>query len=305
MALQTLTGVAKFGPHVRTELIEEAVKVSPEISVLPWKTVPGYTYSTLVRTADPTVTFRAVNSGIASTCSTYTNRTITTAILNPRIEVDKAVADACADGAEIYMAKETLGAMRAALYQASKVLWYGTSATLGDTNGFTGLQGQVDSTMLVDATGTTANTGSSVYIVAADPVDNLTWVLGGAGAFEISEVRTESIFDGSYQRYSAYVADGVFWVGAQLGHAKAISRIKNVTADTGKGLTDSLLYDALATFPVTLKPSAIFMSRRSLGQLRKSRTATNATGAPAPLPTECEGIPIYVTEAIVNTEAIA
>jgi len=41
-----------------------------------------------------------------------------------------------------------------------------------------------------------------------------------------------------------------------------------------------------------------------LKQLRDSRTATNVTGAPAPRPTEVEGIPIIVTDAIVNTEAV-
>jgi hypothetical protein len=46
------------------------------------------------------------------------------------------------------------------------------------------------------------------------------------------------------------------------------------------------------------------MNRRSLSQLRKSRTATNATGTPAPIPREVEGIPIIVTEALSSTEAI-
>lgn len=50
-------------------------------------------------------------------------------------------------------------------------------------------------------------------------------------------------------------------------------------------------------------PNYIVMNRRSAAQLRKSRTATNATGAPAPWPTEIEGIPIIVTDAIGNAEA--
>jgi hypothetical protein len=46
------------------------------------------------------------------------------------------------------------------------------------------------------------------------------------------------------------------------------------------------------------------MSRRSLFQLQSSRTATNATGAPAPIPVESHNIPIAVTDSIVDTEKL-
>jgi len=46
------------------------------------------------------------------------------------------------------------------------------------------------------------------------------------------------------------------------------------------------------------------MNRRSLKQLQVSRTATNATGAPAPFPQESFGVPIIVTDAILSTEAL-
>jgi hypothetical protein len=48
----------------------------------------------------------------------------------------------------------------------------------------------------------------------------------------------------------------------------------------------------------------MFMTRRSRGQLRNSRTATNATGAPAPMPTEVGGVPIEVTDSLSNVEAL-
>jgi hypothetical protein len=51
-------------------------------------------------------------------------------------------------------------------------------------------------------------------------------------------------------------------------------------------------------------PTILVMNRRSLKQLQESRTATNATGAPAPFPSEAFGVPILVTDAITNTEAL-
>jgi len=49
-------------------------------------------------------------------------------------------------------------------------------------------------------------------------------------------------------------------------------------------------------------PDALFMTRRSLEQLRASRTATNPSGSPAGNPDNVAGIPIIVTDSILDTE---
>ena len=56
--------------------------------------------------------------------------------------------------------------------------------------------------------------------------------------------------------------------------------------------------------PVGYGPTHILMSRRSRGQLQRSRTTYSPTGSPSPLPTEYEGIPIIVTDAIRDTEEL-
>lgn len=100
------------------------------------------------------------------------------------------------------------------------------------------------------------------------------------------------------------------WVGMQWVNKNALGRIYNLTAQTGKGLTDSLVADLLAKFPVGYTPDALFMTRRSRAQLQKSRSAvtTALTGstplAYAPLPMESNGIPIIITDSITNTETI-
>jgi hypothetical protein len=94
------------------------------------------------------------------------------------------------------------------------------------------------------------------------------------------------------------------YVGVQVGSINSVARIKKVTEDSTKTLTDKLIYQALAKFPEGIRPDAIFMTRRSREQLRASRTATTTTGAPAPIPQDVEGIPIVATSALTNTEAL-
>jgi hypothetical protein len=67
-------------------------------------------------------------------------------------------------------------------------------------------------------------------------------------------------------------------------------------------LTDALIYSLLELFPAGEPPTLLLMNRRSRAQLQASRTATNATGAPAPLPTMVENIPILASDGVLNAE---
>jgi hypothetical protein len=103
------------------------------------------------------------------------------------------------------------------------------------------------------------------------------------------------------------------WVGAAFYSKYAVGQVKNLTADSGKGLTDILLSRLIQAFPIGVKPTHFFMNRRSRQQLQASRTVTlfgQGTGRPdqptiAPIPTEYDGIPIICTDSITSTEAIA
>ncbi len=80
-------------------------------------------------------------------------------------------------------------------------------------------------------------------------------------------------------------------------------RIKNVGAAKDTTMNDDLAFEALSKFPVGVKPDFCFMNRRSLEQLRKSRTnVTSPTGVPT-IPDNVAGIPIVVTDSLLNTEA--
>ena len=302
MTMPTLLDIAKAnGSDGVVGLIDEATKAHPELTLAAARTIKGLNYKTLVRTANPTVGFRNANEGTAATKGAYENRLFETYILNPRWECDKAVADRYEDGPEAYIALEASAILEAAMQTLATQFYYGTGA---DAKGFPGLLAAYDATnMVVDAGGTTAATGSSVWALRFGP-KNVTWVYGNNGSLELSDVAEQRILDASDNPFTAYVQELLAYPGLQVASLYCIGRIKKLTADSGKGLTDDLIAELLSKFPVGVRPDVMLMTRRSLRQLQDSRTATNATGAPAPFPTEAFGVPIAPTDAITNTEAL-
>ena len=179
----------------------------------------------------------------------------------------------------------------------------------GDAAGFSGFADVLDDSddsMVVNAGGTTANTASSLYAVRFGE-DDVVGVLGNDGVFGLGEssVIQRVVNPGTDNKsFPAYLTPGTGYCGLQVGGAYSFGRICNLTADSGKGLTDDLVAELLAEFPASKMPTHLVTNQRSREQLRKSRTATNATGAPAPTPTEVFGIPLVVTDALGNTEAL-
>lgn len=317
MANITLLDVAKSnGSDGVVGLIEESISATPEMALFPVRTVEGTGFKTLVRSGLPTVDFIAASQGIPGSKSTFENKHFDCSVLGGRIEVWKTILDAPENGpAADIKATEASGVMEAALRKVGTQIFYGKTA-LGSATGFPGLVSFVDSGMIKDATGTTPDTGSSVYMVKFGPRD-VTLVMGRNGSMELGEFRVESLEDSDGNKGPGEVADLASWIGLQQASKHSVVRIKNLTADSGKGLTDALLAQALDLFPAGVKPDAIFMSRRSRTQLQTARSAvaslqlTGKSGQAgggaihAPTPTDYEGIPIIATDSIVNVEPIA
>jgi hypothetical protein len=302
-------------------LIDETYKVHPEVSGMTMflgtpstipgvgdaRTIKGQNYKTLVRTALPTVDFRNANEGVLATQATHENRQVDTYIMNPRWQADKAVADRSEDGPEAMIADEADAHFQAALKTLSSCFYYGNVATasqlVGSTKGFPGLLQSYSTTYEVDATGTSAGTGSSVWAVKFGR-KAVQWVYGENGELELSDVALRDAEDAAGNKFTAYHQELMAYPGLQVSSTRAIGRIKDLTEDSGKTLNDDLISQLLVKFEVGWKPDVLFMTRRSVGQLQQSRTATNGTGAPAPFPIESHNVPIAVTDSLRDTEVL-
>lgn len=307
MAQQTLLDIAKLnGNDAAVGLIEENLTYAPELGVFPSRTIRGTSYRTMIRTAYPDVAFRNANEGSTPGKSTFANKLVECFILSSNIVVDKAVANAYEDGASAWQAIEASGVMKQALIELGSQIFYGTTV---DAKGFPGLQSIVDSSLTLDAGGTTAGTGSSVYGVKFG-TDSCQLIFGGNVAFQLGDFREQLV-----SNVDSYVAAMTAWVGLQAVNKNGILRLKDATADSGKTVTDAKLAELLSAAPVGMRPNYWFMSRRSAYQLQVSRSTVlssgnpqNSTGIPlqfAPSPVESNGIPIIVTDSIVNTETLS
>lgn len=306
----TLLDIAKSNGSDRTVgLIEENLNAAPEFEAFPARQIAGTSFKTLVRTAYPTTGFRAANEGVEPTKSSYVNKMFETFYYDGQMEVDKAVATADEQGEAHSLAMEEDGHSRAFLLTSGKQFWYGTG-TGGDAKGFPGAVQVVDSSLVVDAAGTTADTCSSVYAVVAAP-KFFEVMLGNNTVLNVGQWRQQTITRSS-KEMTAWKNSLEGWVGSAFYSKYAVGRIKKLTADSGKGLTDALLADLLNKFPIGVKPTHIFMSRRSRRQLQTSRSVTlfgQGTSRPnqaaiAPIPTEYDGVPIIATDSILDTEAL-
>ena len=309
-AYLTALDIAKSnGADRSVGLIEENLNAAPEFELFPARPIPGVSFKTLVRTAYPTTGFRAVNEGVEPTKSTYVNKQFECFYYDGQMEIDNATASMDDQGPAHALAMEEDGHSRAFMLTTGKQFYYGRG-TGGDAKGFPGAVEICDSTMVVDAGGTTADTASSVYAVVVAP-KFFELIFGQNSVLQMGEWRKQTITRNS-KELTAYKNAMEGWVGSAFYSKYAVARIKKLTADSGKGLTDTLLAQLLGKFPVGVKPTHLFMSRRSRQQLQIARSVTlfgQGSGRPsqptiAPVPTEYDGVPIIATDSILDTEAL-
>jgi len=249
-------------------------------------------------TTEPTVGFRSLNDGRDHDYTVRTTVTETLQILDASFDMDAAIYN------PELAAMEGRSHLQSAFAKAERQIFYGTSAN-GDSAGFNGFYNSADlnglaDEMVISAGGSSAGVQSSVYLIRATPdATGVCSVFGNGGDISIGGAY-QSMIEGTNGRYDAWVVPIVAYMALQLGSKFSAARIANVET----ALDDDKIYEALSLFPASLQPTHICMNRTALKLLRASRTSTNATGAPAPRPTEVEGIPIIVSDQIVQTEAV-
>lgn len=314
--------------------IEENAGYVPEMNLFPAELLgPGeLKYETLIRSGYPNVGFHDLGGGHANSKSLWKTETFECFPFGGRVEVVKHIADNNKrGGASGLFAAEASGMTKAAMFKIAQQIYGGRVA---DGKGFPGLKnftafgttftdpltGKVYNLYTNGSTGATANTGSSVYMIkfnrqpSGQIPDGVTLTYGTGSVFSLEDPIIETIVDpnDATKKIRVYASDLQGFAGLIIPSQHCVRRIGNLSSDSGKGLTDALLGTAYESWPQGIKPDVILMSARSRRQLQLSRTVVlNGSGTTrpdqpgeAPIPTSYNGIPIEVTDAIGDADAI-
>jgi hypothetical protein len=307
----TLAGLVQFNDKNLADLdVTDLLQDAPLLQVLFAQAASnGTLHKYLKETTASSAAFRAANAGLDKTNSADTLVTDVLKILDGSFPVDVALAAEAKNGKDAYLLMELMRTMKSIFSIAEKQVIYGVG---NDAGGFVGLSDdpQLDGLgdgMVYNAGGTTAVKQTSVFLLRSGK-DDVSYILGNEGNIVVDEdpnVVPWVATAGASPTYPAYYTAVNGYSGFQIGGAYSAARICNVNAtDAAGSLTDDMIYEALALFPAARQPNMIAMNRQALKMLRASRTAVNITGAPAPRPTEVEGIPIVVTDSINSIEAV-
>lgn len=285
----------------------------PEIGWYQASPVTKNTYKTLCVTGLPTVNFRDPESDRVFSSASIANKTTALRYIDMSFIIPCAVADECDFGREFAISLQQAASIKAGLFKICQQLYYG-SYSAGTDEGFNGLLPFIKTAncAVVD-TGNTGITDSTDVLLVTTGLNACQLAWGSQGKLYESDVYEQLIAStdsttGNKSGAYYFTQNIGGWVGLQITSKWAAGAITNLSGTAGKeGLDDDKLAALISKFPVGAlnSNSAFFMNRRSLEQLRKSRTATNGTGAPAPFPTEAFGYRIICTEALANDGVVA
>ena len=305
----TLLDITKQnGTDQAVGIVEEVRTFAPEVEVFGGRPIRGTTYKALVRTALPTTpAFRAANSGQNVVKSTWDQRVNQTFFLDAQMRVDEMILDASEFGAEWTLANEALGVSKQKFIALGTQFYYGAPSKTDF--GFPGLNNLYDPTMEVDAGETSGSACTSAWLVCNAP-DMCEFIYGNNQGLQLKQWMPQYVLDSNSKQYRAFLNNLSGFVGLSFNYTKSACRIKNIS--TAHPLTDALVADALALFPVGTVPTHLFVNRTARRLLQKSRAPVITSGISAitaaselqypQIPSESQGIPLYVTDSLTQTE---
>ena len=313
-------------------LVEEVVTYAPEIERVMGRPIPGSFYIARVRTAyTAKAAFRQLNAGLAIGSSKYSPKRFDCFNFDAQLQIDEAsgkVADQQGDSLGDLQADEAAGAIRAKAIALGSQFYQGT---LFDSNGPPGLIDFLTSQLnvidpltgaaidqSVDAGGSAGGKCERAWFIWMHP-QGVHFLFGGNQGLEINPWIKQQVTDDAdaTKKFMAWVSNINGLIGTSCAHIRAIGCIRNIdnTISGGnytKPVTDALIAQLMAKFPIGVAPNLCFMSRQSRAGLQAARGVTlfgnlgtptrqnsGAAAIVAPLPTETgDGVPIIATDSI-------
>lgn len=319
MPTETLTLVDVIQRHgtsgspLDKQIVEEAIYAAPVFEKMPVKVLKGTEYKYQVRDSIPVIGPRPYNAGVEVLKSSYRTENAQCFPYDGKIEVDKLLADGDPEGPQALMAEEVVAHTKGTLFVLETALFYGDALS---EFGMRGLRNTIADYMTQsldpakNSEETRADGGASVWLLNMRP-SHMSVLFGNSRTISFGPQKEQDVVrltaEGEPGTMQAYIRHCTFHVGFVQKSIWAAARLVNESA--ANPLTDEKLADAMTMFPAGEKPTHIVMTSATLARLRKSRSSqlTYRKGQSgqtvyAETPTEFEGIPIIVTDALLVDE---
>ncbi len=308
----TLADIQALDAGIGGPVINEVAAQFDELKTFPADTMEGTSIQLTVINKLPKVRFRKANEGVPRRAPEFGTKTFSTAFLEDQIDIDKAVLTSSKDIVRT-LENRSKPHVIAAMGHVAKQIWYGQENN--DPEGFVGLLEQyaADNDHEIDL-GQDTNL-SSVWFLCLAP-ENLQLMFGKDQTLYQSDWRENICRDKNGLPYDGLTSSLTCRVGLKLENIHAAMRIKNIgdqkIVGTGLnkyyegGLSDDPMFKISQKFAEVchVKPNAIFLSPRSLEQLRASRIPVNESGSPVSELTYWCNIPLFSTINLVNYEEV-
>jgi len=274
--------------------------------------------------SNPPSIFKQMNQGVGISKGEYETKLFELAPAGTAIRVDRDLVRINPERGAAYMKNEAKRAMEDVIRKLGVQFFYGhgVDATVAgaEADGFQGLQGIVDSSLVTSAGGTVAgaSTLTSAYLVRFDSFSGVTWLFGNQGSLEVSDIETVPVYStvSGVDKVLHYLQQTItLYPGLAIQSKYSAGRIANIstsTAGTAGSISTSAFTDEhimLALEKMKEKPDVIFMTRKAGVLLGASRTNTvsfkgaSLKVAPISMPVDAYDIPILYTDSLVNSES--
>lgn len=308
----TLLGILQSNDRNLADfIVDDILESAPFLAAAYTQTATGKVeHKFEVEVEAPGVGFREVNTGRDNAAGKSKIVTIALMLLDASFERDVALALASTKGIEGYMASEGRKSLRAAFATLDRQLIRGTGAVADGFYGLNDFLEKFNPDMQI-IKGSTA--GSSVYMGHFGE-DAVSVIAGNDGELLVDDIKDVLAYDSSNKPYNALSLPILGWLGLQVAGSKNLARLANVPQSGEGTLDDKMLAELLMKFPSAVTPNFVLMSRFDAANLAASRTATNPTGTPAPIPTvwDLGGTPMRIiiddnvkTDEVVTTTTTA
>lgn len=292
------------------KMIDETYLSAPVFNKLPSRVISGISYLYPKRDTLPKIGARPINAGANVHKANLKTERAECYFYDGRIEVDKALIEAEPNNKKYLMADNAKATIQGTMFGLEQSLFYDAPF------GVKSLRSQLGDYMAISAdpaiTDESAWTagGTSVWLLhVSENTVRLDWgnskTLAFGAVYEALVPRQTA--DGKQGSMKAVCQDCNFWVGLTVLNEMAVGTILNVSANNP--LTDEKIAEAVELFPAALRPNMIIMNTGARKLLRQSRSKalTYIKGSKgqttyAETPTEWDGIPIVVTDGIINDE---